>query len=76
MSRADDLLPIPPRGGHDIDTSDGFLPLLAPPELKSQVTVEERLLPGPDGAPDVRSLVYSTTRDVSPVSPTPGWSAY
>ena len=58
MSRADDLLPIPPRGGHDIDTSDGFLPLLAPPELKAQVTVEEQLLPGPDGAPDVRALVY------------------
>ncbi len=58
MPRAHDLLPIPPRGGHDIDTMDGMLPLLAPPELKARVDVEERLVPGPDGAPDVRVLVY------------------
>ncbi|MEM7413782.1 MAG: alpha/beta hydrolase [Myxococcota bacterium] len=58
MARADDLLPIPPRGGHDIDTDNDLLPLVAPPELKAQVSVEERFVPGPDGAPDVRVLVY------------------
>lgn len=59
MSRADELLPIPPRGGHDIgDDAEGMMPLLAPPELKSQVDVEERFIPGPEGAPDVRVLIY------------------
>ena len=58
LSRADDLLPIPPRGGHDIDTQDGLLPLLAPPELKAQVSIEERFVPGPEGAPDVRVIMY------------------
>ncbi len=64
MSRADDLLPIPPRGGHDIDTSDGFLPLLAPPELKAMVSVQERFVPAAGGAADVRVLVYRPKHEV------------
>ena len=66
MSRADDLLPIPPRGGHDIELG-GPLPLVAPPELKAQVHVEERFVPGPAGAPDVRVLVYRPKDEAGPL---------
>ena len=63
MSRAHDLLPIPPRGGHDIDMEGGFLPMLAPPALKEQVSVEERFAPATDGGPDVRMLVYRSREE-------------
>lgn len=56
MSRADELLPIPPRGGHDAPAD--FVPIEASEAQRSQLEIEERFIPGPAGAPDVRVLVY------------------
>jgi acetyl esterase/lipase len=56
MARAHELLPIPPRGGHD--APQDFVPIEASDEQRAQLDIEERFVPGPEGAPDVRVLVY------------------
>lgn len=56
MSRAFELMPIAPRGGHD--APDDFVPFEASDEQKAQLDIEERFIPGPEGAPEVRALMY------------------
>jgi len=56
MTRAQKLMPIPPRGGHDAPPD--FVPLEATEEQREQLDIEERFIPGPKGAPDVRVLMY------------------
>jgi acetyl esterase/lipase len=60
-------LPIPPRGGHD--APEDFVPIEASEEQRSRLEIEERFVPGPAGAPDVRVLVYrpKTARGTLPV---------
>ena len=53
MSRAHELLPIPPRGAPE--TFEG---MELTDEHRSRLDIEERFVPGPEGAPDVRVLVY------------------
>ena len=53
MSRADQLLPIPPRGGPEL-----YPGMELTEEQQAALDVEERLVPGPEGAPDVRVLLY------------------
>ena len=53
MSRADDLLPIPPRGEPEI-----YPGMELTDEQRAALDIEERLVPGPEGEPDVRVLLY------------------
>jgi acetyl esterase len=56
MTRAHELMEIPPRGGHD--APEGFVPFAASEAQRAQLQIEEKFVPGPVGAPDVRVLVY------------------
>ena len=54
MSRAQTLLPIPPR-----DAPEEPMPGMAITDAQREaLEIEERFIPGPPGAPDVRVLVY------------------
>jgi len=53
MSRADELLPIPPRGAPDV-----FEGMELTDEHHARLDIEERFAPGPEGDPDVRVIVY------------------
>jgi acetyl esterase/lipase len=53
MSRAHELLPIPPRGAPEV-----FEGMELTDEHRSRLDIEEMFVPGPEGAPDVRVLVY------------------
>lgn len=54
MSRAQDLLPIPPR-----DEPEEPIPGMELSDLhRSEIEIEERFIPGPEAAPDVRVVVY------------------
>jgi acetyl esterase/lipase len=53
MSRADELLPIPPRGEPEV-----YPGMSLTDEHRAGLEISEQLAPGPDGAPDVRVLVY------------------
>jgi acetyl esterase len=53
MSRAHALMPIPPRDGPDV-----MPPMPVADEHAAALAMEERFVPGPAGAPDVRVLLY------------------
>ena len=53
MSRADELLPVPPRGVPDV-----YEGMELTDEHRAHLHIDERFAPGPEGAPDVRVLVY------------------
>ncbi len=59
-SRAHELLPIPPRGAPEV-----YPGMELTDEHRRGLVIEERFAPGPDGAPDVRILVYRPN-DVAP----------
>ena len=53
MTRASELLPIPPR-----DQPDAFPAFEVDDGQRAGLDIHERFIPGPEGAPDVRVLVY------------------
>ena len=53
MGRADELLPVPPRGAPEV-----FEGMELTDEHRAGLDIDERFAPGPEDAPDVRVLVY------------------